>query len=72
MIRVRIPLDTLGRTYRVVYDAGAHYPFEWVLMIPVAMFCIGRTMHAWRLFIGAAEERGRGHGPRAPGPRLMC
>jgi hypothetical protein len=35
------PLDSLGHNYRVVYDAGAHFPFEWVLLIPVFMFCVG-------------------------------
>lgn len=33
--------DSLGHAYRVVYDAGSHFPFEWVLLIPVAMFAIG-------------------------------
>lgn len=34
-------LNSLGHAYRVVYDAGAHFPFEWVLLIPFAMFAIG-------------------------------
>ena len=34
-------LDSLGHAYRIVYDAGVHFPFEWVLLIPVAMFGIG-------------------------------
>jgi hypothetical protein len=52
-------LDSLRHNYRIVYDAGAHYPFDWFLMIPVVMFAIGLcvTFYLFRANGGTRSER---------------